>query len=163
MAKTLLLSLLILLALLGGGYAMYRVGYSRGFQDVQAEWEQQESRLATKVRELEQRHAALQEEVALEAKRVREAHQADVAAQRLVYEQRLSQSARRAEVYRVQAEAGTASAGDLAAHAARLDRALEEGRGLVRELRSALGLREDQLRLLGQQLKSDRRLASEEL
>lgn len=159
MTKTLLLSLVILLVV----YGSYHFGYDQGFSDVQEEWKQQESSLVTRVAELEAQHAVRQEQVAREAQELRIAYEADVLSQRTAYEQRLSQAARRAEVYRSQAAAGSASSGDLAAHAARLDRSLEEGRGLVRELRSALGLREDQLRLLGQQLESDRRLAAEDL
>jgi hypothetical protein len=163
MTRTLLLSLMVLLVILGSGYAIYRHGYKLGYEDVQSEWRQREAKLVARVAELEAVHARAQEEVAREAQSLREAHLADVAAQRAVYEQRLSQSARRAEVYRSQAEAGTVAARDLAAHAARLDSTLEEGRGLVRELRTTLGLREDQLRLLGKQIMSDRQTASENM
>lgn len=71
---------------------------------------------------------------------------------------RLRQSAERARAYTAQAEAGPDQCRDLAGHAAGLDAALEEGRGLVGELKAALGRREDQLRLLGAQIINDRKL-----
>ena len=72
--------------------------------------------------------------------------------------QRLRQSDQRAATYAAQAQAGSDQCRSVAGHAAELDRSLEEGRGLVGELKEALGRRDDQLRLLGAQINNDRSL-----
>lgn len=69
---------------------------------------------------------------------------------------RMLLSRERANYYSKQAQAGTIEARGLADHAARLDTSLEEGRYLVVELRQSLLKREEELRLLGQQIKADR-------
>lgn len=163
MAKYLLVSLVVLAVVLGSGYLVYRHGYKTGFQDVQSEWRRRETELAAKVAKLEAQHDRDQEEIAHEAERTRKDHAAVDAALRAEYERRMSAHQRRAEVYRTQAATSAATAGDLAAHAARLDAALERGINLVERLQAALGLREDQLKLLGQQLQRDRALASERI
>lgn len=163
MAKYLLVSLAVLAVVLGSGYLVYQRGYKDGFRDVQSEWRLRETALVARVAKLEFQHDQDQKEIADEAERTRKEHAAVDAAVRVEYEQRLSASARRAEVYRTQATASAATAGDLAAHAARLDAALERGINLVQRLQAALGLREDQLKLLGEQLQRDRALASERI
>jgi hypothetical protein len=163
MVKLLLSSLVVLGIVLGGGYTLYRHGYKVGFQDVQAEWRQREALLVKRVAELEAQHTEKQKEVAHEAEILRKEHVADVASQRIVYEQRLSQSDRRAQVYRTQANACDASTRNLATHAANLDRSLEEGRGLVRELGSHLRFCENRVRLLGEVIKADRELMQERM
>lgn len=163
MIKVLLSSLVILVIVITGGYLLYRHGYKVGFQDVQVEWRQQEGKLIAQVAELEARHAKQIKDIADEAERTRKEHEANVTGQRTVLEQRLSQSNRRAQVYRTQADACGTSSRDLAAHAASLDRSLEEGRGLVLELRSHLGFCENRVRLLGDVIKSDRQLAMEKM
>lgn len=161
MKKILLSSLVILLLVGAGGYLLYHHGYKNGVQDKESEWRQQESRLLAQVNDLEAQHAKQQKEVADEVEHVRKTYAADVAGQRVVYEQRLSQSDRRSKVYRSQAEACGTSSRDLANHAAKLDRSLEEGRGVVRELGSALGYCEDRVRLLGNVIKNDRQISTE--
>lgn len=156
-------SILLLLVLSLSGYAVYKHGYRDGFEDVQSEWRQREAVLATRVAEMEARHAVDQQEVADAAARIRKEHAAADAALRVESQQRLSASARRAEVYRTQATTSAATARDLAAHATRLDSALERGIDLVQRLQAALGLREDQLKLLGEQFQLDRALVSERI
>ena len=163
MWKLLLSSLVVLGMVLGGGYALYRHGYKVGFQDVQAEWRQRETSLAKRVAELEAQHTEKQKEVAREAEILRKEHVADVVRISDDYKQRLSQSDRRAQVYRTQANACDASTRSRATHAADLDRSLEEGRGLVRELGSHLRFCEDRVRLLGDVIKADRWLTQERM
>lgn len=50
------------------------------------------------------------------------------------------------------------SQANLASHAARLDRSLEEGRRMVAELSATLRQRDDQLRAVSKQLENDRSL-----
>ena len=66
----------------------------------------------------------------------------------------LQQSTKRADVYRSQARASEAERENLAAHAARLDEALVEGKAVAGELRLTLEKREDELRELGDVLKA---------
>lgn len=164
-SATRIVLLSLIMALIVGG--LYWYGYSQGYAAssaaVQAHWEQEAKAEAQHHAELVQKlttdlavQVQKQEQVAHELAQLRQAHAAVLSARKSAHRQRLLQSARRAEVYRDQAEAGAASCGSLASHAAQLDRALEEGRGLVDELRETLGLRDRQVRLLGQQIENDR-------
>lgn len=74
------------------------------------------------------------------------------------HSKRLQLSAQRAASYAALTETGSDQCRSVASHAAGLDLALEEGRGLVGELKEALGRRDDQLRLLGAQINNDRKL-----
>lgn len=74
------------------------------------------------------------------------------------YSSRVRDLEKRASRYRSMSEAGAAQCGNLADITARFDRSLEEGRQLVVEFRSRLELREEQLRIIGNQLKADRHL-----
>jgi hypothetical protein len=152
--------------MLGGafGYGYYR-GHKAGTESVQAEWDADKlaardahDELVQQLAKQEAAHAQRQEQVAYELAQARESHDADLNALRRVYEQRLLQSTRRSQVYRDQAQAGSDSCSNLASHASELDRALEEGRGLVGELRETLGLRESQIVLLADQIRNDRKL-----
>lgn len=72
------------------------------------------------------------------------------------YSNRLLQSETRVSLYRKQVRESCNGSEDLANHTAKLDRSLEQGRALVKELRSTLILREDQLRTMGQIIQNDR-------
>lgn len=80
---------------------------------------------------------------------------------RAEYDKRMQSSSTREASYKRLAEAGIVECGNLASHATELDRTLEEGRYLVRELRETLGLRDQQVILVGRQLLADRSLISE--
>ena len=75
---------------------------------------------------------------------------------------RLRISSERAEIYKRLSEAGSDQSGRLARYAAELDRSLEEGRALVEELTATVGQREEGLRLLGAQIKNDRKVLDPE-
>lgn len=59
-------------------------------------------------------------------------------------------------MYRRKAEAGEAESRDLANHAAELDRSIVEGKRVAAELAATVRLRDEQLILLGSQIKADR-------
>lgn len=146
----------------------YILGHHQGSVLVQAQWDTDKiaywathDALLRQFAKQEAAHQEQQKQVADELALARKTHAAALVEQRATYEQRLLQSARRDQAYRKQAETGAAACRDLAGHAARLDRALEEGRGLVQELRGTLGLRDRQLMLLGEQILADRRLMTE--
>ena len=154
--------------MLGGvfGYGCHR-GHISGAASIQAKWDadkaaarEAQDLLVQQLAKEEATHAERQNQVAQELVHVRDTAARDLAVQRAVYEQRLLQSSRRGEIYRSQAEAGSAACSDLASHAAKLDRALEQGRDLVGELRESLGLRDRQVVLLGEQIMTDRRLVA---
>jgi hypothetical protein len=151
------------------GYAAYNHGYRQGTNEVWLEWEVSkeaaravQDELIARVAKQEERHRLEQEELSNDLVRTRELHETVLAHQRASYEHRLLQSSRRAEAYLRQAEAGIAAQRDLASHTAQLDRALEEGRGLVTELGFTLRLRDYQLKKLGEQLLNDRQIFSGE-
>jgi len=167
--KKLLPSLLVVAVLLGLGYAVYRKGYNEGVQDVTLEWELDKAAqraahdaLVAEYEKRETAHKAENARITHELAEVQKAHEVALAEQRSAYQHRLLLSSERAAVYQRQAEAGAAECRDLAGHAARLDRALEEGRHLVRELRGTLGLRDRQVIELGKQILNDRKLVAGE-
>lgn len=144
---------------------VYSVGSSNGEAKVRAEWSAENDQRIEKIRELEAKNAELTTEnarlttkISKELEAHETAHKTALSEQRADYLNRLFHSEGRARVYREQAEGEQLERERLASHAAELDRALEEGRQLVRELRTTLGLRESQLRLLGEQILADRAL-----
>lgn len=150
------------------GYFSYKTGYDLGSQEVRLEWEEDKAaaraaydKLMDEFAKREAIHQAENERIAHELAEAQRLHDLALADQRAAFQRRLLLSEDRAAVYRRQAEAGAASCRDLASHAARLDRALEEGRGLVRELGSTLGLRDQQLKQLAGQIRADRQLLGE--
>ena len=60
----------------------------------------------------------------------------------------------RAELYKRKAEGSEVERGSLASHAAELDRSLEEGRRVVKDLRTTVEQRDTELILLGTHLKT---------
>lgn len=166
-AKKALPYLLVTCVIVGLGLAVYHHGYTRGVTEIRLEWEQDKAALRAEYDSLvlkaaqqaarqEEQHRLAQQEIADELAQTRKDHGVATARLRADFGQRLLQSDRRADVYQRQAQAGASAQRDLAGHAARLDRALEEGVGLVGELQAALGLREHQLVLLGRQIRRDR-------
>lgn len=69
------------------------------------------------------------------------------------YADRLQQSEQRASLYSKMSSNPSNSKSNLAAHTAKLDKALVEGRQLVAELRATIELRDEQLRQCGEQFK----------
>jgi hypothetical protein len=151
----------------------YVYGRQQGITSTQVKWDtsREAERIAvenalaalrSKLAEQETAHAERQEQVTYELAQARESHAVDLVRIDRQHQQRLLQSAHRAQVYRDQAEAGAIACHGLAGHAARLDRTLEEGRSLVDEFRNTLEFRDRQLILLGEQILADRRLMAEE-
>lgn len=75
---------------------------------------------------------------------------------------RMRNSENRAATYRHMSESGAAESAALAAHAAELDRTLEEGRRLVAELRETLGQRDTEVTQLGEALNALHQLTASE-
>lgn len=158
-------SLITFLLLFLGGYFL---GNSFGQQKVNLEWsnskliyEEERRLLVERISTLESNHRTdtqLNQERLLDAEKK---YAKAISDQRISFDKRLRESKDRGEAYKHWLKNGTASTEYLASHAARLDRTLTEGRELVIEFRETLKLREEQLRLLGSQIKIDRNLVKQ--
>ncbi len=168
-ATSRLTSILIRVGLLCAvGRSLYFLGSSPGKQVEKAKWDNQPAPQQTAINNLridyarkqsvhQQAVTALENELD-KGKQHYEKALADLDAR---YTQRLRIAEQRAIVYQRQATGSPADARDLASNAARLAASLEEGRQLVEEFRTTLGLREDQLRRLGALIQADRQLFTE--
>lgn len=154
------------LALLGGAYYYaHHTGYEEGSADVQKKWDADKEADRIAIGKVQKQYDDLEAQNRADNQKNSDAlvqkdkdHEAALAAAKLDYDHRLQLSASRATLYQRAAQAGTTQCGDLASYAAQLDGSLEQGRGLVRELRETLGQRDDQLRAVSQQLLNDRKL-----
>lgn len=155
--------------IIGTGWYVYSTGSKHGSAKIQTLWDVDKAAHNKAMTKLKDEYAS--KEIINRAETIRITHElsetnkqyeVSLANLRNDYSKRLLDSDQRADVYKRQAEAGTTECGNLAIHAARLDKSLEQGRDLVREFRTTLRQREDQLRLLGQQLLNDRSLIGEE-
>lgn len=90
------------------------------------------------------------------------AHITAVAGIRAEYDGRLLNSEKRAGIYQRQAKGSISEQERIAAHAAELDRSLEEGRSLVEELKATIGQRDSAIRALGSMILTDRKFFSPE-
>lgn len=154
-------------------FALSYGGFKCGQKLTEAEFQitQTKERLATYqeyaalLRALEKRERE-HEKAVLELKnetiRAQELFETTLHNYRSTYELRLRASEQRSEVYRNQAQSGATACRNLADHAARLDRTIEEGRAVVREFGETLRLRDQQLVILGKQIHTDRLLLEEE-
>ena len=151
---------LLLVALLGSGIG-YFWGHNNGVNTTYSKWLEYERAYQQQVQELESALASAEQqfnekEVALN-ERIEEnkaAHDAAIAAATHTFTERLRKSESRAKAYADMSQAGAAERTALADHAAKLDRSLEEGRYLVRELRETLGQRDREIMLLGEHIQN---------
>lgn len=157
---------LVILALLLGSYALVgKIGHTQGMADVQAKWDKENKDTADAVGRLqrvvatkEAEHNILSQRNSDELARTQEEHAKAMATVLADYTQRLLLSTSRAAVYE-RLSKGTATERDrLVQHAAELDRTLEEGRSLVRELGQTLGQCDATIQSLGKLIKADRAL-----
>lgn len=139
--------------------------FAKGANSVQVEWDKEKAAYDLEMARLKQDYNDREEDHREENRRITNAlseaklnHTIALADARRIYDQRLRDSEARSALYQRQAQGGTTERGSLADHAGRLDATLEEGRHLVRELRETLGLRDQQLRTLSDQIKNDRAL-----
>lgn len=143
----------------------FKAGWNRGTDHIQTKWDAEKIATRLKITRLEQEYSAYEEThketvrgIAQVLQNYKRKYQDELALIESEYADRVLSSEERANVYKRQSEAGAIERRNLADHAARLDRSLEEGRRLVRELRSALRQREQELGILGSQIKADRQL-----
>lgn len=153
---------LVLIAALTGSFY---TGWTTGKNVVQDAWDSEKQVLTAAAEKAisenklaEQAHRAEAESLKEKLRNAQAEYEANLAAIHADYAGRLQSSEERAARYREWAESGDTERGNLADHAARLDLALTEGRALVEELWETVRQRERELRALGEQILSDRRL-----
>lgn len=148
-------------------YYVYSLGADHKANELELEYQAKRNAHEEEVRKLEERiatnekaHRRTSQLISDQLASLREDNSRMVAALRSGFALRLRESEDRAALYERMSEAGAVERANLASHAAQLDRALEQGRLLVGELRSTLAERDGQVRLLGDQLRADRELIS---
>lgn len=152
------LATLALLVLFLCGYS-----YKCGINNTKSKWDAEKAEVQDYVLKLENEylfliaeHERSVEELEEEARRNKEEFEAALVRANDAYTDRLRSTEQRASVYQRQAQADATERRNLANHAAELDRTLEEGRHLVRQLRTTLRQRELEIGRLGQQILLDR-------
>lgn len=107
-------------------------------------------------------HTLRQKELSDELATSTAAFQATLDGYRIDYDSRLQLATSRAGIYQRQARGSALEQERLARHAAELDRSLEEGRALVRELGATVKQRDRTIYALGQIILNDRTLLTGE-
>lgn len=156
----------LLAALIAGSYAMaFKYGEFTGSTKVSAEWQQENDDRDKAYTALEKKNASEREahqqrekELGDELATATATYQATLNGFRSDYDHRLLLAEGRAGVYQRQARGSADEQQRLARHAAELDRALEEGRALVRELGETVRQRDRTIFALGQIILNDRTL-----
>ena len=164
-----LLKVLLILVLAAVVIAVpYHMGKNDGILEVSSAWAKADQERADKVTELtlanqnlERDNQATTTRISNELAAKETEHAKALADLRSDYAGRLLLSTTRQGIYQRQAQGSSAERDHLAGYAAELDRSLEQGRSLVRELRETLGQRDDTIRLLSEQIKADRLLFTE--
>lgn len=156
---------LFLLLVLFGEYKLWSAGVDHGSDTVTKLWNQDKEKQAKALQDAKDKNAllmadnrSLSEKLTHDLAKQETAHQVELARAKSEFDNRLLQSEKRASVYKRMSEAGSTECGNLASHAAELDRSLEQGRQLVRELRETLRYRDEQLRSVSAKLLADRNL-----
>ena len=144
---------------------IFSVGKDFGQNRIQTKWDQaviaknaEIDRLKEEIRDKERTHQVESERLSNALLQSTNNHSQELAAIQRDFTQRLQQSTQRGQIYERNSQGTATERASLASHAAQLDSSLEEGRQLVKEFGATLRLREDQLRFLGQQIISDRKL-----
>lgn len=160
-----MVALAIFTALVMSHGAVYFLGSTKGAAKVQLKWDTDTRSREQAVNNLRLDFASKETLHKTESKRIQDAltsikeeHKESIASLQLEYTNRLRTSETRNSIYQRQAEGGTLERNRLAKFTAELDRTVEEGRGLVRELGKTLGQCEQQRQLFSEQIINDRRL-----
>ena len=139
--------------------------YVAGQHDIQEQWDAERATYKKAIDTLKEQYATLEGKVRIENQRNSDelaqketAHAVTLAQLNAEYAGRMQLFEQRANRYKRQAQGGAVEQANLASHAARLDRSLEEGRRMVAELSATLRQRDEQLRAVSTQLENDRSL-----
>lgn len=139
--------------------------YVAGQRGIQEQWDAERATYKKAIDTLKDQYATLEAKARIDNQRnsdelaeKEKSHAVALVELRREYDGRLLQSDKRASYYQRLAKGGAVEQANLASHAARLDRSLEEGRRMVAELSATLRQRDDQLRAVSKQLENDRSL-----
>ena len=139
--------------------------YVAGQRDIQEQWDAERATYKKAMDTLKDQYATLENKVRIDNQRNSDelaekelSHAVILARLNSEYAGRMQLAEQRASRYQRQAQGGAVEQANLASHAARLDRSLEEGRRMVAELSATLRQRDEQLRAVSTQLKNDRSL-----
>ena len=156
-----LLVLGALLLLYGIGVSIYSTGKQAGMDQVTKDWNQEKLDYQNEILRLKTVYAGLEKDFEDRANKTnRDLRNAKVSYEKSLanhaseHAARLRDHQERAELYKRKAEGSEAERGSLASHAAELDRSLEEGRRVVKDLRTTVEQRDTEIRLLGTHLKN---------
>lgn len=146
-------------------YFAWDAGEESGSIRIQRQWDEEKASYKKAMDTLRDQYATLEAKARIDNQRNSDelaekdkAHAVALVELEREYDGRLLQSDKRASYYQRLAKGGAVEQANLASHAARLDRSLEEGRRMVAELSATLRQRDDQLRAVGVQLRNDRSL-----
>ena len=139
--------------------------YVAGQRDIQEQWDAERATYKKAMDTLKDQYATLESKVRIDNQRNSDelaekelSHAVILARLNSEYAGRMQLAEQRASRYQRLAKGGAVEQANLASHAARLDRSLEEGRRMVAELSATLRQRDDQLRAVSKQLENDRNL-----
>ena len=139
--------------------------YVTGQRDIQEQWDAERATYKKAMDTLKDQYATLESKVRIDNQRNSDelaekelSHAVILARLNSEYAGRMQLAEQRASRYQRLAKGGAVEQANLASHAARLDRSLEEGRRMVAELSATLRQRDDQLRAVSKQLENDRNL-----
>lgn len=134
-------------------------------RDIQEQWDAERATYKKAIDTLKDQYATLESKVRIDNQRNSDelaekelSHAVTLARLNSEYAGRMQLAEQRASRYQRLAKGGAVEQANLASHAARLDRSLEEGRRMVAELSATLRQRDDQLRAVSKQLENDRSL-----
>ena len=161
MDKTALAGLLAAALLIGSGTYVYLCGKDDGKEVVQKKWDAEKKLYDTAIAGLKDHYGMLEaanrtktEELTHDLAEAQKNHDVAIANAQSDFDKRLLKSQARADYYKRMSEGGSLECRNLASHAAELDRSLEEGRLVVRELRETLGQRDREIMLLGKHIQN---------
>ena len=137
--------------------------YLKGQASIQQEWDKDKAAHQQELENQEEKyqtlfltHKEFSSQVAKTLEEKQDEFEEIIIAIRTDFTGRLHKHEARVQMYQRQAQAGATEARDLAGHAAELDRSIEAGKRVAAELAATVRLRDEQLILLGSQIKADR-------
>lgn len=145
--------------------SLFTLGYVQGKDNVQQRWDSEKTIISLKMAELEGRndelkrqHQIYEEQNELRLKLQNELHQKQLNDIERSYVERLRQSEDRTKIYQQRSQGSPIERHNLAEYTTRLDRQLEDGIRVVEILKNLVEKRDAELKVVGEQLKQDRKL-----
>lgn len=156
-----LLALGALLLLYGIGVSIYSTGKQAGIDQVTKDWNQEKLDYQNEILRLKTVYAGLEKDFEDRANKTNKdlrnaqaSYEKSLANNASEHAARLRNHQERADLYERKAQGSEVERRGLASHAAELDRSLEEGRRVVKDLRTTVEQRDTEIKLLGTHLKN---------